>query len=295
MERASIVRSNRSREDNPPNAEAHTGVPGVVGVSDLGGMVAGRFSPVLCLCTLTLFLGRLASLCTAADRSRAKKKRSMSRAPTPLVPSAPCGELDCFSRTVSSRATSATTTASATVILAVTNHGFAHFWHNLRCSLEHLEIAKHAIVVGTDAAACAAAASESVPCLLGDSLFWSPHGGANSRAGSAAQTTAQSTAHTDTEMNGADGSRAEALPKDAVDHGSAPYARLMHIKAKPTLAVLRLGYSVLSTDTDVVFFRDPLSGVSEPNQNGQATRHFRAKGGGWGWRVGVGGALVTRP
>ena len=202
----------------------------------------------------------------------------MSRAPTPLVPSAPCGALDCFSRTVSSRATSATTTASATVILAVTNHGFAHFWHNLRCTLEHLEIAKHAIVVGTDAAACAAAASESVPCLLGDSLFWPPHGGANSRAGSAAQTTAQTTAqtpaHIDTEMNGADGSRpaAEALPNDAVDHGSAPYARLMHIKAKPTLAVLRLGYSVLSTDTDVVFFRDPLAGVSEPNQNGQATR-----------------------
>ena len=191
----------------------------------------------------------------------------MSRAPTPLVPSAPCGELDCFSRTVSSRATSATTTASATVILAVTNHGFAHFWHNLRCTLEHLEIAKHAIVVGTDAAACAAAASESVPCLLGDSLFWPPHGGANSRAGSAAQTST----HTGTEMNGADGSRAEALPKDAGDHGSAPYARLMHIKAKPTLAVLRLGYSVLSTDTDVVFFRDPLAGVSEPNQNGQAT------------------------
>ena len=206
----------------------------------------------------------------------------MSRAPTPLVPSAPCGALDCFSRTVSSRATSATTTASATVILAVTNHGFAHFWHNLRCTLEKLEIAKHAIVVGTDAAACAAAASESVPCLLGDSLFWPPHGGANSRAGSAAQTTAQTTAqtsaqttaHTDTEMNGADGARPadEALPKAAVHHGSAPYARLMHIKAKPTLAVLRLGYSVLSTDTDVVFFRDPLAGVSEPNQNGQATR-----------------------
>ena len=286
MERASIVRSNRSREDNPPNAEARTGVPGVVGVSALGGMWLDAFPPFFYVFVGILTLGtysvpRKVCFVQPPIRSRAKKKRSMSRAPTPLVPSAPCGALDCFSRTVSSRATSATTTASATVILAVTNHGFAHFWHNLRCTLEHLEIAKHAIVVGTDAAACAAAASESVPCLLGDSLFWPPHGGANSRAGSAAQTTAQTsaqttaqtTAHIDTEMNGADGSRpaAEALPNDAVDHGSAPYARLMHIKAKPTLAVLRLGYSVLSTDTDVVFFRDPLAGVSEPNQNGQAT------------------------
>ena len=43
---------------------------------------------------------------------------------------------------------------------------------------------------------------------------------------------------------------AAELDSGAVSHGTAEYARLMQVKARPTLAALRRGYHVLTTDTD---------------------------------------------
>ena len=60
-----------------------------------------------------------------------------------------CSHVDCFKPALQSRVH-----ASGTVIMAVTNAGFAAFWHNLRCSLERVGLAQHALVVGTDRDAC---------------------------------------------------------------------------------------------------------------------------------------------
>lgn len=88
---------------------------------------------------------------------------------------------------------------------------------------------RHALIVGTDREACAAAAAPGVACLDGSALFWP---------------TARSRGRV-------------SLPSGPVDHGTPAYARLMHVKARPCLEVLRRGYSLIFTDTDVVFLRDP--------------------------------------
>ena len=136
-----------------------------------------------------------------------------------------CDRMDCFEAALRERAD-----ASRTVIMAVTNAGFASFWHNLRCSLERVGVAKHALIVGTDDEACAASLAPGVACLVGERLFWPE-------------------------------AAAAELQGRAVSHGTAPYARLMQVKARPTLEALRRGYSVLTTDTDIVFFRDPLAHI----------------------------------
>lgn len=136
-----------------------------------------------------------------------------------------CSRIDCFKPALQSRVH-----ASGTVIMAVTNAGFAAFWHNLRCSLERVGLAQHALVVGTDRDACSAAHAPGVYCLVGESLFWPEQAAAE-------------------------------LERTAVSHGTRPYARLMQVKARPTLEALRRGYSVLTTDTDIVFFRDPLAHI----------------------------------
>ena len=88
-----------------------------------------------------------------------------SAQPLPPVPVSPrhCAGLACFEDLVRSRATG----RSRTVVLAMTNAGFAPFWHNMRCSLERVNVSQHAIIIGTDSAACDAAASDSVPCVIG--------------------------------------------------------------------------------------------------------------------------------
>ncbi len=147
----------------------------------------------------------------------------------------PCAALSCFERLVQARATPQT----QTVVLAMTNAGFAPFWHNLRCSLERLNVSQHAIIIGTDVAACEAAASDSVPCVVGDEVLW--HGDAR---------------------KGGQGSAANgALSQSAERHGTVAYARLMHIKARPALAVLRMGYHLIFTDTDMVWLRDPIQAL----------------------------------
>ena len=140
-------------------------------------------------------------------------------------PESVCDRIDCFEAALRERAD-----ASRTVIMAVTNAGFASFWHNLRCSLERVGVAKHALIVGTDDEACAASLAPGVACLVGERLFWPE-------------------------------AAAAELQGRAVSHGTAPYARLMQVKARPTLEALRRGYSVLTTDTDIVFFRDPLAHI----------------------------------
>ena len=148
--------------------------------------------------------------------------------PQPPAPPAPlCANVECFAKLVRLRAGS-----HRTVILAMTNAGFAPFWHNLRCSMERHDVSQHAIIIGTDAAACDAAASESVPCVVGDGLLWD-----DSSAG---------------------GSGAGELSQNVERHGTAAYARLMHIKARPALEALRLGYHLIFTNTDVVWLRNPL-------------------------------------
>ena len=134
-----------------------------------------------------------------------------------------CDHTACFDAALRERAD-----ASRTVIMAVTNAGFASFWHNLRCSLERVGVARHALIVGTDDEACTAALAPGVACLVGERLFWPEAAAAELQGG-------------------------------AVSHGTAPYARLMHVKARPTLEAIRRGYNVLTTDTDIVFFRDPLA------------------------------------
>ena len=124
-----------------------------------------------------------------------------------------CSHVDCFKPALQSRVH-----ASGTVIMAVTNAGFAAFWHNLRCSLERVGLAQHALVVGTDRDACSAALAPGVHCLVGESLFWPEEAAAE-------------------------------LDRKAVSHGTRPYARLMQVKARPTLEALRLGFNVLTTDT----------------------------------------------
>jgi len=145
-----------------------------------------------------------------------------------------CASMQCFSDLVRARADS-----RRTVVLAMTNAGFAPFWHNLRCSMERLNVSQHAIIVGTDEEACTAAASDSVPCVVGSRVLW------------------------DADDNGA------ALSQGAERHGTAAYARLMHIKARPALAALRLGYDLIFTDTDVVWLRDPLRALRK-GQDGAA-------------------------
>ena len=107
--------------------------------------------------------------------------------------------------------------------------GFAPFWHNLRCSLERLNVSQHAIIVGTEEPACRAAASKSVPCVVGSSVLWT-----------------------------ADSNGEAPLSQGAERHGTTEYARLMHVKARPALAALRLGVNVIFTDTDIVWMRNPL-------------------------------------
>ena len=124
-----------------------------------------------------------------------------------------CSHIDCFKPALQSRAHT-----SGTVIMAVTNAGFAAFWHNLRCSLERVGLAQHALVVGTDRDACSAALAPGVSCLVGERLFWPDEAAAE-------------------------------LKRTAVSHGTKPYARLMQVKARPTLEALRLGFNVLTTDT----------------------------------------------
>ena len=128
-------------------------------------------------------------------------------------PGTVCSHMDCFKPALQSRVH-----ASGTVIMAVTNAGFAAFWHNLRCSLERVGLAQHALVVGTDRDACSAALAPGVYCLVGESLFWPEQAAAE-------------------------------LERTAVSHGTRPYARLMQVKARPTLEALRLGFNVLTTDT----------------------------------------------
>ena len=134
-----------------------------------------------------------------------------------------CERSDCFASLVRARADD-----HKTIVLAVTNEGFVGFWRNLRCSMDALGVSRHAIVVGTDRAACEAAESPAVPCVVGDGVFW----------GEAAQA---------------------ELERGKLKHGTAAYARLMHLKARPALDALRLGYNVLFTDTDVVWLRNPLA------------------------------------
>ena len=132
-----------------------------------------------------------------------------------------CADSDCFTSLVRMRAD-----ANRTIVLAMTNRGFAPFFHNLRCTMERVDVAKHAIVIGTDEAACEAAASASIPCVVGKALLLGQH-------------------HT-------------ALSSSAEKHGTVEYAKLMHVKARPALAVLKLGYNLLFTDTDMVWLRNPL-------------------------------------
>ena len=68
-----------------------------------------------------------------------------------------CERSDCFASLVRARADD-----HKTVVLAVTNEGFVGFWRNLRCSMDSLGVSRHAIVVGTDRAACEAAESPAV-------------------------------------------------------------------------------------------------------------------------------------
>ena len=124
-----------------------------------------------------------------------------------------CSHIDCFKPALQSRVH-----ASGTVIMAVTNAGFAAFWHNLRCSLERVGLAQHALVVGTDREACSAALAPGVSCLVGARLFWPNEAAAE-------------------------------LERAAVSHGTPSYARLMQVKTWPTLEALRLGFNVLTTDT----------------------------------------------
>lgn len=131
----------------------------------------------------------------------------------------PCNHRKCFAELVRQRADN-----HNTVVLAMTNAGFAPFWHNLRCSMERLDVARHAIIIGTDFDACNAALSSSVPCVVGGELLWEGH----------------------------------EFSQGATRHGTVEYARLMHIKARPALEVLRLGYHLLFTDTDMVWLQDPL-------------------------------------
>ncbi|KOO25988.1 hypothetical protein Ctob_000257 [Chrysochromulina tobinii] len=142
-----------------------------------------------------------------------------------------CNDASCFASIVRSRADS-----FGTVVLAMTNAGFARHWHNLRCSLERLDVAKHAIIIGTDASACQEARAPSVPCVVGDGLFWGDGVSAAAAASS-------------------------SLVTHATRHGTAEYARLMHVKARPCLEVLRLGFDVLYTDSDMVWTRDPLAAL----------------------------------
>lgn len=112
----------------------------------------------------------------------------------------------------------------------MTNAGFAPFWHNLRCSLEQLNISQHAIIIGTDADACDAAASDSVPCVIGNEVLWQ-----------------------DDARSSSDGAPSGGgLSQKSERHGTVEYARLMHIKARPALSVLRIGYNLIFTDTDMV-------------------------------------------
>ena len=137
-----------------------------------------------------------------------------------------CSRMDCFKPALQSRVH-----ASGTVIMAVTNAGFAAFWHNLRCSLERVGLAQHALVVGTDRDACSAANAPGVYCLVGESLFWPEEAAAE-------------------------------LKRTAVSHGTRPYARLMQVKARPTLEALRLGFNVLTTDTVPLPLPSPCPGRS---------------------------------
>ena len=146
-----------------------------------------------------------------------------------------CADAGCFAELVKARADEA-----RTVILAMTNKGFVPFWHNLRCSLERLNVARHAIVVGTDMDACMAAASTSVPCVVGDSVLW------------------------DVASDSYERSSGSRLSQGATNHGTAAYARLMHVKARPALAVLQLGYDLIFTDTDVVWLQNPLRELRTP-------------------------------
>ena len=147
------------------------------------------------------------------------------------APAGDCNDASCFASIVRSRADS-----FGTVVLAMTNAGFARHWHNLRCSLERLDVAKHAIIIGTDASACQVARAPSVPCVVGDGLFWGDGVSAAAAASS-------------------------SLVTYATRHGTAEYARLMHVKARPCLEVLRLGFDVLYTDSDMVWTRDPLAAL----------------------------------
>ena len=131
-----------------------------------------------------------------------------------------CADLDCFAALVEARAN-----PNRTIILAISNAGFSLFWHNLRCSLEKHGVENHAILIGTDAFACEAAASDTVPCVNGEG-FLNPQSG--------------------------------PIAQGATRHGTIDYANMMHTKARPTLAALRRGYNVLFTDTDVVWLRNPL-------------------------------------
>ena len=129
--------------------------------------------------------------------------------------------MQCFEALVRDRATE-----SQEVVLALTNAGFVPFWHNFLCSLERVNVSQHAILIGTDADACDAAARTSevadVPCVIGDALLWDDGGGNDSAASS--------------------------LSQHAERHGTVAYARLMHIKARPALAVLRMGFHLLFSD-----------------------------------------------
>ena len=159
----------------------------------------------------------------------------------PSAPPPPCSSLDCFSDLVRRRAKHEFTKSPrlhGTVVLAMTNAGFAPFWHNLRCSLERVNVSQHAIIIGTDDDACAAASSDSVPCVVGDRVLWDRDGGGG---------------------GGGKRSSGRALSQSIERHGTVEYARLMHIKARPALAVLKMGYNLLFTDTDIVFFDNPLA------------------------------------
>ena len=157
---------------------------------------------------------------------------SLELSPLPEEAAPACASLECFGGLVRNRAS-----AAATVVLAMTNAGFAPFWHNLRCSLERVNVSQHAIVIGTDAAACEAASSGSVPCVVGDQVLWNQDA---------------------SDANAGHGGGSSALSQEAEKHGTVAYARLMHIKAMPALAVLRMGYNLLFTDTDMVWLRNPL-------------------------------------
>ena len=120
-------------------------------------------------------------------------------------------------------------------------------WHNPVLGGK-VNVSQHALIVGTDREACDAA-SASVPCVVGDGGLF---GALRSRSGSRRPT--------------------------------REYARLMHVKARPCLMALKLGFDVIYTDTDIVWTRNPLRELRRPR------RRRRTEGSDWDGGGG-GGAL----